>query len=473
MRIPSLVVAGLAAHAALLATTASSAQSVFGQGYFSTQFKELVPCNPGTNLGAVKDVDVGIYHGVALAPSGAISCWNNGAPGGNAFGQSTVPSGLGVVLDVDAGFTHNVALKSNGRVSCWGRNNFGQCLPPLLLDNVAAVAAGGDFSLALRANGEIWGWGDNQFGQRIAPVGTYTAIAAGDYHALARRSDDVVVAWGLNGNGQCNVPSDFTSPSAAINIQKVAAGAGHSAVLYQLIDAEFGGTYVSAFGWNNYGQCNAFPFPGNFVDVAAGTWHTVALRSDGTVVCRGNNDLGQSNDIPNTTAKATKVVAGFYSTVVLRVDSDCGAGPSCYQPHATPGCSDASCCALVSAADPFCTDTQWDQLCVNAAVASCGDCGVGPSCFQAHSTPGCANTTCCATVCALDPFCCDTLWDSLCAQGATANCNVGDVNGDGFVNAADLANLLGGWGNLGIGDLNGDGVTNAADLALLLSLWGS
>jgi len=49
---------------------------------------------------------------------------------------------------------------------------------------------------------------------------------------------------------------------------------------------------------------------------------------------------------------------------------------------------------------------------------------------------------------------------------------VGDLNGDGTVNGADLALLLGNWGNAGVGDLNGDGTVNGADLALLLGNWG-
>lgn len=52
----------------------------------------------------------------------------------------------------------------------------------------------------------------------------------------------------------------------------------------------------------------------------------------------------------------------------------------------------------------------------------------------------------------------------------------GDLNGDGVVNAADLALLLGAWGAAGgaagAADLNADGTVNAADLAILLSVWG-
>ncbi len=49
-----------------------------------------------------------------------------------------------------------------------------------------------------------------------------------------------------------------------------------------------------------------------------------------------------------------------------------------------------------------------------------------------------------------------------------------DLDGDGEVSAADLAQLLGAWGpNPGHpADFNGDDVVNAADLAQLLGAWG-
>ena len=49
--------------------------------------------------------------------------------------------------------------------------------------------------------------------------------------------------------------------------------------------------------------------------------------------------------------------------------------------------------------------------------------------------------------------------------------NPADLNGDGFVNGADLALLLGQWGGSGTADLTGDGIVNGADLAILLGAW--
>lgn len=48
---------------------------------------------------------------------------------------------------------------------------------------------------------------------------------------------------------------------------------------------------------------------------------------------------------------------------------------------------------------------------------------------------------------------------------------VGDLNGDGAVNASDLAVILSAWNTPGPGDLNGDGIVGGADLASLLTAW--
>ena len=48
-----------------------------------------------------------------------------------------------------------------------------------------------------------------------------------------------------------------------------------------------------------------------------------------------------------------------------------------------------------------------------------------------------------------------------------------DLNGNGSVDAADIATLLSNWGGSGAGDINGDGVVSALDIAALLSAWGA
>ncbi|MCH8914057.1 MAG: hypothetical protein IIA33_10885, partial [Planctomycetes bacterium] len=66
---------------------------------------------------------------------------------------------------------------------------------------------------------------------------------------------------------------------------------------------------------------------------------------------------------------------------------------------------------------------------------------------------------------------------TLIVEGAVVIDVFGDLNGDGTVDAADLAILLGSWGPCTDcddcpADLDGDCVVGPADLAILLGNWG-
>jgi cysteine-rich repeat protein len=95
-----------------------------------------------------------------------------------------------------------------------------------------------------------------------------------------------------------------------------------------------------------------------------------------------------------------------------------GAG-SCSASNQTPGCEDVDCCNTVCMQDPFCCVETWDETCAAEAFGTCflacGAIGSGP-CFSSSTSPGCENESCCEAVCTIDPFCCETLWDSTCAD---------------------------------------------------------
>lgn len=111
------------------------------------------------------------------------------------------------------------------------------------------------------------------------------------------------------------------------------------------------------------------------------------------------------------------------------VDAQCppGAIGSCLSVQPTPGCSNALCCTTVCSIEPTCCTLAWDVACVDAANLLCGLCGSSNagSCFQAHGTPACNDASCCATVCAADPYCCQVNWDLTCVLGATSLCGGG------------------------------------------------
>jgi hypothetical protein len=132
----------------------------------------------------------------------------------------------------------------------------------------------------------------------------------------------------------------------------------------------------------------------------------------------------------------------------------CGGGlaGSCFQTHESAWCNDSECCQLVCANDPYCCETVWDQNCVNNALAFCTCGGVfTESCFKVHddSTPWCRRADCCNEVCAADPFCCDVTWDNFCVGGAYNLCCPADVVpflGDGVVDVDDLLAVINSWG---------------------------
>ena len=111
-------------------------------------------------------------------------------------------------------------------------------------------------------------------------------------------------------------------------------------------------------------------------------------------------------------------------------DLPCGAADagSCFQANGSPGCDDLACCQTVCAIAPDCCDVAWDVSCkdlANKLCAGCGDAGSGDCCQKGgNGSPGCDDLACCRLVCEqLDPFCCETEWDWLCAQQANQVCS--------------------------------------------------
>jgi hypothetical protein len=115
------------------------------------------------------------------------------------------------------------------------------------------------------------------------------------------------VAWGDNIGGQGDVP---VLP-AGLTYVEVAAGGWHTV-------ARRSDGSVVAWGDNIGGQCDVPVLPAglSYVEVTAGSGHTVARRSDGSVVAWGRNYEGQCN-VPALPAGLSyvDVEAGAYNTV--------------------------------------------------------------------------------------------------------------------------------------------------------------
>ncbi len=155
----------------------------------------------------------------------------------------------------------------------------------------------------------------------VAP--TFTADRAGSYVATLVVNDGKVnsagstitvtanapvVAWGSNSFGQTTIPAGLSGVTA------IAAGGYHTVALKN------DGTVV-AWGENSTGATTIPAGLSGVTAIAAGDSHTVALKNDGTVVAWGvnYNDYGQTT-IPAGLSGVTAIAAGGYHTVALKSD---------------------------------------------------------------------------------------------------------------------------------------------------------
>jgi alpha-tubulin suppressor-like RCC1 family protein len=282
----------------------------------------------------------GNFHTLALKSDGTVWAWGRntyGQLGDNTTTQRNTPvqtHNLTDVISIAAGSHHSLALKSDGTVWAWGNNNYGRLgdnttterhtpVQTHNLTDVISIAAGNQHSMALQSDGTVWAWGNNEFGQlgdntttnRSTPVQTENltdviSIAAGLYHSLALQSDGAIWAWGNNYNGELgdNTTTERHIPVQTLNLTEVisiAAGVIHSLAL------KTDGT-VWAWGSNEYAQLgngifdtDPHPLPAqtlnltNVIAIAAGGYHSLALKSDGSLWAWGENYYGQLGD--NTT----------------------------------------------------------------------------------------------------------------------------------------------------------------------------
>ena len=138
---------------------------------------------------------------------------------------------------------------------------------------------------------------------------------AGDGFEVARgtlpkvgtsRPRNYVAAWGANTHGQCDVPFDLGDVIA------VAAGEYHT------LAVRTDGT-VAAWGQNTSGQTEVPTGLRDVVAVAAGQAHSLALRANGTVAAWGNSSSGV-NTVPEGLADVTAIAAGDSFNLALKSD---------------------------------------------------------------------------------------------------------------------------------------------------------
>jgi alpha-tubulin suppressor-like RCC1 family protein len=189
-------------------------------------------------------------------------------------------SGLSDIAALAAGMGHSLALGKDGTVWAWGYNDDGELgdgkrkarLTPFQipgLSAVKAVAAGSHHSIALKNDGTVWVWGGQSKAdrsltpRRLAGLSHIVAISAGGWNSLALTDDGTVWAWGVIANGE---QDDDTMNEV---VRKPVQIKGLTGV----------------------------------VGIAAGLWHSLAIKKDGTVWAWGRNYFGALGDGTETSRR--------------------------------------------------------------------------------------------------------------------------------------------------------------------------
>ena len=288
-------------------------------------------------------IAAGFGHSYAIRSDGSAVGW--GSNGYAELGDNTyddrltiVPiGGLSGASRISAGFLHNIALVNGGTLAVWGNNDYGQLgdgtiarrfLPSPLagLSGIKDVAVGDLHSVALRNDGTVLSWGDNTFGQlgnstrliRSTPIALtlsgVSKISAGGAHTVAVKADGSVFAWGNNCCGQIGDATQYTNRSTPVPVSGLGAASG-------VVEISAGGLHtlarksdgtVLAWGANDSNQLGVRSDtdgskPAQLIGltavsaIAAGSDFSLALKSDGTVWAWGRNDGGQLGDGTTTT----------------------------------------------------------------------------------------------------------------------------------------------------------------------------
>ena len=233
---------------------------------------------------------------------------------------------------------------------------------------VGRVAAGQYHSTVLKSDGSLWNWGYNLTGQlgdgtggdnsdssgettqRKVPVlacgmTNVVAIADGYTHSLAVKSDGTVWAWGIDwdgelGNGKViggvtgdrqhnTIWNKYPHPVGGLShVISVAAGQYHSLALKSdgTVWAWGGGGSGYNYGQLGDGSTQERDMPvqvgasvgfGNVVAIAGGTQHSLAVKSDGTVWAYGYNNHGQLGNGNTTTTNLPVQVTGLSGVMAI------------------------------------------------------------------------------------------------------------------------------------------------------------
>jgi len=243
------------------------------------------------------------YHTVAIKEDGTVA-----ATGYNNFGQCNVWHWFDII-SVAAGSGFTVGLRKNGTVVAAGRNDFDQCNVGKWQD-VIAISAGARHTVGLLPDGTVIAAGQNKYGEcLVSDWRNVTAVFAGNQCTYAIKRDKKILARGYNKNidydisrlsniiriadanphGALALKADGTVVKARKSMKGDFSKIRNVSELVSTPDCFIGlrkdGTVrVLAYYWESSGvECSPDEWS-EICEIAAGRYHVVGLRKDGTLV---------------------------------------------------------------------------------------------------------------------------------------------------------------------------------------------
>ena len=366
---------------------------------------ELPPTMTGPLPGA-PETDVlgpamagGALHTCARLEDGGVACWgqnSSGQLGDGTFQDRLTPVrvlGVTDAVEVAAGTEHSCARHADGTVSCWGWGHVGQLGDGLLehewmrnaphripgLSDVIGLSAMYDHTCAVHRDGGVSCWGNNYHGEladgvhgpasaRAVPLRSpfirdAVQVAAGS-HTCARHRDGTVSCWGSTGpergSSQPADPDQWLAwayaPAPVLDVDdavEITAGSAHTCARRSDGSVWCWGTNVSGSVGDGTDRPRPFPTRSGDIDdatgISAGFGHTCAVHGDGSASCWGDGRNGQLGDgteynlrlAPSPVADltdATSIMAGFWQTCATRASGT----PVCWGWNTTGTVGDGS-----------------------------------------------------------------------------------------------------------------------------------
>ena len=303
-----------------------------------------------------KYVSAGTSHVVAIKTDGTLWAWGSNSNGKLGLGNTTqrsTPTQVGVENNWSLAMAcseHTLALKSNGTLWAWGSNGSKQInnqtastvLNPAQIGadlDWTDIACGSVYSLALKADGSLWGWGQNEYNAlgngatanngtptQIGNEFNWTDVEAGGIKSGGLKADNTLWLWGYMENA---APTQYSTDTnwQSLNLRQ-----------YTKFAIKTNGDLYS-WGWSGdwgrlgraasstLSQATIVQTSGQIEELSTTDYHSVVLRTDGTILTFGMNILGQlgratfrnfPTQLANTAAQGwEEITAGGHHTFAI------------------------------------------------------------------------------------------------------------------------------------------------------------